>query len=60
MSDTSVINVEKNNRSKLLENLKKYFSEYSEKSGIHGLAYLGEQNRTIAEKYVNLNILTIF
>ncbi|XP_063915458.1 pickpocket protein 28-like [Zophobas morio] len=30
--------------------LKDYFTEYSENSGIHGIKYLGEQNRTISEK----------
>lgn len=34
------------------QNLKEYFTEYCNNTGIHGFKYIGEQERTIFERYL--------
>lgn len=35
-----------------MQNLSEYFTEYCNNTGIHGFKYIGEQERTLFERYI--------
>lgn len=42
------------------KNVHDYFTEFTENTGIHGFKYMGEQNRSVFEKYVLYKILLCY
>ncbi|RZC36790.1 ASC domain containing protein [Asbolus verrucosus] len=57
-SDDHKIKTENVKSDSCSQKLRKYFAEYCKDSSIHGIKYIGEQNRTLIEKFWWLTAIT--